>query len=783
MFKNYLHIALRTLKNNRLFTLLNILGLGFGLSCIILIGLWIHDEYSFDKFHSKSDHIYLLVQEISSGSNQQFWANSPARLAQVLMDEVPQVEYTLRLNEMASNFKVGDSKVKMTGLYVDSVFFDVFDFKLQAGNSETALADPYNVVISERLAYGLFNRTDVIGQTVTVLDNKIEEEYTVSGVLSEVPSNSSLKFDYLIPSRNFYVKRPYYERWGNFNGPIYITLKQGASVKETGEMIKNLIAERNEGSSVVTHLYPFKDVYLKSDFSQGLDEAGRIVYVRILIIVAVILLIIAIINFVNLTTALADKRGKEVGVRKTVGAVRGQLIPQFIGESILVTLFSFFMALVMSSLLLPVFSNITGKQITLPIGDPLFIIILVLGVVVVGLLAGAYPAYYLSGYDINTSLKKGKSNKSLTSLRIVMVVFQFVMSISLIIGALFIKDQVSYFMKKDLGVKTSDILYHLNYDISSKTETYRNQLKNIPGVKDVAFASFSPLNIGNTTYSITWEGSPDNSGIYFHTMHVDHNFPELFDLEFKQGKAFTPEFNEENIEFILNETAVRSMMLTNSIGSKMTVWGQEGTVVGVVNDFHHQNLAQSIEPVILFHQPSSTSRTFIEVESQNMETVLPEIERLFASFNSAYSFEYTFLDENIKKEYGSISAFGNLINAFSWVTIIVSCLGLFGLSAFLMAQRKKETGIRKALGASVGELFQLFSFDFMKLILVAFVIAAPITGYFINNWLDGFAYRIDLEVLPFIIGGLASIFIAMLSVSYNILKTSYLNPTTELRAD
>lgn len=783
MFKNYLHIALRTLKNNRLFTVLNVLGLGFGVSCIILIGLWIHDEYSFDKFHSKSDRIYLLVQEISSGPNQQYWTNSPAPLAQVLMDEVPQIEHALRLNEMESNFKVGDNKVKMTGLYVDSIFFEVFDFTLNQGEPKSALANPYQIILSERLANALFNSTDVVGEVVTVLDKKIEEEYTVSGVLSKIPAHSSISFDYLIPSQNFYKKRPYYKQWGNFNGPIYITLKPEADRSQTSKIVRNLIAERSEGSSVATHLYPFKDVYLKSDFSQGLEESGRIIYVRILIIVAVILLVIAVINFVNLTTALADKRGKEVGVRKTVGAMRAQLIPQFLGESIIVTFFSFFIALMMSILLLPVFTNITGKQIDIPITDPVFIGLLILGVVFVGLLAGIYPAYYLSGFDINTSIKKTKSNRSLTTLRVVMVVFQFVMSISLIIAALFIKDQVSYFMQKDLGVKTRDILYHHNYDISNKTETYRNQLKNIPGVKEVAFASFSPLNIGNTTYSISWEGNPENSGIYFHTMHVDHNFPKLFNLEFKQGKTFNPEFNSENIEFILNETAVRSMMLANPIGSKMTVWGQEGTVVGVVNDFHHQNLAQSIEPVILFHEPKSTSRCFVEVEAGNTEAVLPEIEKVFASFNNSYSFEYSFLDENIKKEYGSISAFGNLINAFSWVTIIVSCLGLFGLSAFLMAQRKKETGIRKALGASVGELFQLFSYDFMKLILVAFVIAAPITGYLINSWLDGFAYRIDLEILPFIIGGLASIIIAMLSVSYNILKTSYLNPTTELRAD
>jgi len=783
MLKNYFNIAFRTLKANLLFTALNIFGLGFGIACVILIGLWVYDEYSYDKFHSKINRLHLLVQEISAGTNKQYWANSPAPLAPVLIDQIPEIEHALRVNHMQNNFKVGDNKAKMSGLWVDSIFFDVFDFELIVGDKQSSLSQPSNIILSSRLALSLYNYTDVINKTVTVIDNNVEEQYVVSGVLEELPNNSSLEFDYLIPSRNFYTKRPYYEKWGNFNGPIYISLEPGAQAPAVEEKVKGLIRKNNEGTSAVTHFYPFEDVYLKGDFTQGLGDAGKIIYVRILIVVGVVLLIIAIINFVNLTTALADKRGKEVGVRKTVGAVRAQLVPQFLIEAIIVTFISFVAALVLSSMLMPVFSSITGKALSIPITNINFILLLFAGAFLIGVFAGLYPAYYLSGIGINESIKKSKSNKPLTRFRVLMVVFQFALSIALIIGSLFIKNQVDFFMGKDMGLKTNNVLYHPNYDISDKTEAYEQQLRKIPGVKNVAYASFSPLHIGNTTYSVTWDGGPEDNGLYFHTMHVDENFIDLFDLQLVEGKGFLDEFNGENIEFVLNETAVKSMMVADPIGMKMKVWGIEGTIVGVVEDFHHHNLAQNIEPVIMFYEPNQTSRCFINIESENLATTIPEVEKVFNSFNPSYSFEYSFLDEDLAKEYNSIISFGNLVNTFSWVTIIIACLGLFGLSAYLMAQRRKETGIRKALGATKYELFVLFSKDFVKLIVIAFIVAVPVTIFLINDWLNGFAYRIDLGVIPILIGGLASIIIATLSVTYNILRTSYVNPTSELRSE
>ncbi|ELR73919.1 putative ABC transporter permease [Fulvivirga imtechensis AK7] len=780
MIKNYFKVALRNLVKNKVFSVINIMGLAFGLCCAILIALWVWDEMGYDQFHANGERIYQTIAEINAGASPQFWVNSQGVLAPALNDEVADIEVAIRVSyNMTPLISNGSVKAKPEGLYADSAFFHVFSFGFKHGDPQTALQAPYNIAISEKLALQFFGDENAIGQTLTVRDFGEKEEYLVTGIFENTPEQSTLQFDFVMPYGPYHKKRSWMNSWGNYDDRTFVLLREGANVDNVREEIKNFIIEhQGPESTTLLHLYPFRDIYLKADFSRGLGEGGRVQLVRLFLAIAILILVIACINFMNLATARAGKRAKEVGVRKATGAHRGSLVVQFIGESILITMISVLLAVTLADLMLPFFNTLTEKDIYVPYGNAYFTLSLLGAGVIVGTLAGSYPAITLSAFQPAKVLKgAAHSSKSLGGLRKVLVVFQFTLSIVLIIGTIIIYNQIRYVLDKDLGVAKENILYHPLYQAAQQREAYRNDLLTVPGVQSVAFSNFSPLDIGNTTYSVSWSGKGEEENIAFHVIQADRQLLETFQLKLLQGRV--PEKQDSLIQVLVNEEAVKAMGMDEPVGQIIDVWGGKGIIRGVVNDFNHQNLFQKIDPVVIYL--NTGNRGFIAIESGNIGKTIADIENIFKKYDQEYPFEYEFVDKAFEQNYKIVVTAGTLSNVFAVIAIVISCLGLFGLASYMTEQRRKETGIRKVFGASVYHLTTIFSLDFLKLVLIAFVISMPLAWYTGSYWLDYFSYRIDITYSPFLIGGLSAFFIALTTVSYHTIRAAMSNPVDALR--
>lgn len=783
MLTNYFKVAIRNLLKNRVFSFINIFGLAFGLCCAMLIALWVNDEYSFDKFHSKGDRIYKVISEMPSSSGSQFWTNSPNPLAEVLQTQYSGIEAAIHLNRRGSRlFKYEDVRVEKFGIYVDSTFFDVFDFQLSKGDPNTALDKQNSLLISEQLAVSLFGDEDPMGKVVNVGDIGFYDDMIVTGVIAEIPAQSSMQFDYLMPYAIHIKHRPSNTNWGNYNDETVVLLSEGADPQKVGEKIKDAIIKNNKDTDAIVHLYPFDEYYLKANISSGLKAEGKIRFVRLFGIIGVIILLIACINFMNLATAKGSKRAKEVGIRKTTGASRSFLIGQFLGESILMALLSGVIAVTFCDLLLPAFNELTEKSIQMPYGNLEFYIAGIGICLFTGVVAGLYPALYLSSFDPSKVLKGTvNSGKSLSGFRRVLVIIQFTLSIVFVICTIFVFNQIQFILNKDLGLSKENIVYHdLNGAMGHK-EAYKEEVLKIPGVKKVAYSDSDPLWVGNTTSTVTWPGKPEDNDTFFHVIVADDDFIETFNMQLLEGRNFPKEPDTASIKLMLNEQAALAMGLTEPVGAKIDVWGASGEVVGLLKDFHHQSLFQKIEPIILFHYPPYAWQSFISIDGQNVKETIAEIEKLYLKYESNYPFVYDFVDANYERNYGQLSKIGILSAIFAVVAILVSCLGLFGLSSYMAEQRKKETGIRKVFGASVVHLTTRFSFQYFKLIIISFLASVPIVWYAADSWLNQFEYRIAIDIVPFLIGGIAALLIALATISYHIIATSLRNPIEALR--
>jgi len=785
MLKNYFTTASRYLLKSKTFSLLNILGLAFGLCCALLIALWVHDEYSVDQFHSKKDRIYWVLSELKMTNGSQLWTSSPGPLAEILENDIPGIDKAVRFtNNRDQLFKNDSLKFEESGIAADPAFLTLFDFPLLQGDHQSALEEPNSVVISSKLANKLFPNQEALNQSVTIDDWGTASTFKITGILDKIPDQSTFQFDFIIPYKTYLKPRPWNMEWGNFNDKTVVLLDDGIRKKSVDKQITNIVKEHAEGSTAALHLYPFKDIYLKSHFSQGLDAEGRIVYVRIFTLIAVVILLIACINFMNLSTARASKRAKEVGVRKATGASKNSLITQFLCESVLIALLSGILAITVADLLLTPFNHLTDKSIHMPYGNFGFLLIFAGVCLLTGLLAGIYPAIYLSSYNPATVLKgTASSGKSLLGFRRVLVVFQFSLSITFVITTIIVFNQLQYIIHKDVGLNKTNILHHDLNGLMSKREAFRNELMQLPGVKEVTSANFSPLQINNTTYSVSWQGKPEDANIPFHVIQTDPYFLHTFGLQLLEGRNFSNQYDTAALEVLVNEEAARTMGLsTTTTGSKISVWDNEVEVVGIVKDFNHQSLDKKIEPVVIFHNPVSAWQNFVAIDGDVTQT-REAIEKTYLKYENRYPFSYGFVDQDFESTYSYITIMGRLSNIFALVAIFVSCLGLFGLSSYMTEQRKKETGIRKALGATSFGLVKLLSKNFLLLVVIAFFISAPIAWYISSQWLTDFAYRIDLNVWPFLTGGLLATIIAIGTVSFHTIQAARSNPVDALKYD
>ncbi len=792
MLRNYIKIAFRNLIKQLGFTALNISGLAIGMTAGFLVLLYVSFELSYDSMHSKSNNIYRVVADIKTPSETIEAGIAAWPMAPNLASEFPEIEKATRV--LTTEFTVvkdGTKYIEEDVIAVDSSFLDIFDFKLVRGEKKDLLTRPHTIVISESIAKKYFNNGNPVGKNLVIDGDDVP--LLITGVMEDFPENSHIQADIL--QSMITLTAPPSERdeqWGNYGPSHYILTSENTNSEQLAAKFPAFLEkktgdEMRESQMFVTlFLEPFKDVYLKSE--RGGNITGNINNVYIFSIIGLFILLIASINYVNLSTARSVERAKEVGIRKVVGAAKNQLAFQFISESVIVCLIAFLLAVGLTAFSLPYFNELAGKMVSSGVfNEPRNILYLFLIALLIGLLAGIYPAIVLSSFRPISVLKGSysKGNRGVL-LRKSLVVLQFTISIALIIGTIIIYNQMQFMRNQDLGFSKVHTLV-IPTEVGSNQNALKNSISQIPSVKGIALGSSVPGSGNPAAYSEIENKQGDlqiaNLDLYF----VDEDYIDILGMEVVAGRGFSRDFASDSSQaMVINEKTVSLLGYTTpqeAIGARYQQWGSNGQVIGVVKDFNFRSLQQDIAPLTMRLDPTSTNVMSIKIQSQDISKTLTSIENSWKSIMPADPFEYYFLDELFDQQYEAEDDFGNLFLSFALLAIFISCLGLLGLAAYSTIQRKKEIGIRKIIGASVGNIVNLLSKEFIKLVGIAFLISAPLAWYAMHNWLEDFAYKIDIEWWMFLVAGLIAIAIALTTVSFQAINAAIANPVKSLRTE
>ena len=787
MLKNYFKTAWRNLLHNKTFSLINISGLALGMTCSLLIMLWIKEEVQMDKFHQNNKRLYRVMENQFYSGDISTFESTPGILAENIVKDFPEIEMASQfLWEEQPLFTVGNTFDKEKGRYVQKDFLRMFSFKLLKGNPTSALARPDAVVISKKLADKYFPGLDPVGKLIKI-DNK--ETVIVTGVLDVIPNSSSLKFDFLMSYDLWWKKNEWAKQWGN-NGPrCYVLLAPNTTADKVNAKIKNYIKSKDKQSNVELFLQNYGESYLYSNWENGKQNGGRIEYVRIFSIVAVIILIIACINFMNLATARSLRRAREIGVRKVVGAGKRQLIAQFIGESLFVSFLAMCLSILIVLLLLPTFNTLTEKHLAINFSDPSFLLSILTLITITGIVSGSYPALFMSSLKPIVVLKgilKFKSGAAY--FRKALVVFQFALSIILILGMIIIYRQIDYIHNKNLGFAKENLLYMpLEGDLQKNFMTFKQELLKQPGIKSISSAQSNPLETGSSTSGVRWPGKDTTQLILFSTNPITYDYIKTMGIQLVNGRDFSRDYSLDTMNYLVNEAAARKIGYKDAVGKELTMWGDKGVIIGVMKDYHHNSLHVPIEPLILrlFKESSGGywGNVMIRTEAGKTKQAIASMEKVFKQFNPGFPFRYYFTDEEISRNYKAENTVSQLSRYFAFLAIFISCLGLFGLVTFTTEQRTKEIGIRKVLGASVPGIVQMLSKDFLKLVFVAAIIAFPVAWWAMHKWLSDFAYRINISWWVFVVAGIAAALIALVTISFQAIKAAWANPVKSLRTE
>ena len=793
MVKNYFKIALRNLWKNKVFSFLNIMGLTVGMTACFLIFLYVKFELSYDSFNSKADRIYRVVSDIKTPT-EVLHASGPAwAVAPNAKDEFPEIESFVRISNDNVLIKKGDIKFQEEhAAWADSALFNVFDFKLLKGNPKTALKEPFSVVFSETAAKKYFGNTDPMGQTLLITGDKLPAK--VTGIMKDIPENSQIKADVFLSMTTITQKfnQSLDSQWGNYGASAYLLLKPGTNAKALEKKFPAFL-ERRDGAEMkkiqmypTLFLEPLKDVYLYS--TRDDSKTGHITNVYIFSIIAIFILLIACFNFINLTTARSAERAKEVGIRKVVGAGKKQLAAQFLGESVVVCLLAFVFTFFLSWLLLPLFNHLAGKTISSSIFEHWnYLALLFFASIGIGLLAGIYPALVLSSFKPIVVLKgRFATGTRGIILRKALVIAQFTISIALVIATIVVYNQLNYMRNQDLGFsKDQTMVIDTNGDPAKKA--FEQAVKELPEVKSVAMSGSVPGGNNPGAYSEIENKKGDmqiaNLDLYF----VGFNFINQYKIKMVAGRAFSRDFATDTTQaMVLNEAAVKLFGYTSpeqAIGKRFKQWGREGKIIGVAKDFHFKSLQEEIKPLSMRIEPDASNLISINVAATNLPKTIAAIENKWKSLIPDRPFSYYFLDEFFNRQYRSEQRFGNLFLNFAILAIFISCLGLLGLASYSTIQRTKEIGIRKVMGATVSSIVNLLSIDFLKLVFISFVIAAPVAWYFMHQWLKDFAYRVNINWWIFLVAGVTAMLIALFTISFQAIKAAWSNPVKSLRSE
>lgn len=788
MFKNYFKITLRSLLKKPAYSFINIGGLAIGIASSILILLWLADEYSFDRFHKNYTSIYKLYQSQQWAEGISTGNSMPYLLKDVIQEKSSQIKNVVMTNWGEGNLlQVGEKRLSKMGLSATEDFFKVFSFNMIKGDPNTALAGSTSIVITESTAKSLFADRDPINQFIKV-DNG--QELKVTGVIKDVPPQSSFSFDYVLPfayyeSTQFWISNAK-KGWDNNSFQMYVQLQAGASEAIVNNSIQNILKDNNpKAPTAKLFLHPASKWRLYSNFENGENTGGMIDYVKLFTAISIFVLLIACINFMNLATARSQTRAREVGIRKSVGSRRKEIIFQFLGESLLITFISFLSAIVLVELLLPGYNLLVDKNISIDYSNPLIWGAAISLVLVIGILSGSYPAFYLSSFQ-PVKVLKGKldigKNGSLP--RQVLVTLQFGFSIFLIIGTIVIYQQIIHVKSREIGYDRENLIQiQTNNELETNFETIRQELIRTNAAKSVC-KSNSPVTSSFSSNEVQWEGMPTGQRNSFTTIATEYDYTQTMGIKVLEGRDFSRDFKSDFSGVVINEAAVDFMGLKNPIGQKIKAIGMDLEIIGVTANVLMDSPYQPVLPLTMVFIPSWSSTITIRLnKTDNLPASLTKVENVFKKLNPNYPFTYRFADIDFEKKFSTINLVSRLAGIFAFLAIMITCLGLLGLAAFTAEQRTKEIGIRKVMGATVSNLVVLISKDFSRLVVFAFIISAPIGWWFLNNFLERYPYRVTISWWVLLLAGVGCLILALIIVSTQALRAATANPTKSLRSE
>ena len=778
---NYTKVALRKIRRHKGYTFINISGLAIGMACCFLVFLWVKDELSFDRFHSNAKEIYRVL--LNPQDTDIYHPNGPGPLGPALKADYPEIiNFTRTFGEANGPLKYRNQVFPGKVRGVSPSFFEIFTFPFVKGDPKNCLSEPHSIVLTEKMAAKLFKDEDPIGKILGFEWWGKWHDLKVTGVIQDVPSNSHIQFDYLLPFEFVTWSGMTIENWDVGAYKTYVLLPKNSNFKEVSKKIAGAIKKHFSESSNTLHLEPLTRIHLYN-FTGG----GPISYVYIFSIIGMLILCIACINFMNLSTARSIERAREVGMRKVVGSTRAQLIRQFLGESVLLSLLSFILALILVEALLPSVNNIVGKPLTLLYsGSPLFIF---LGIAIItGILSGSYPAVFLSSFRPITVLKGHvRSGSQNIRLRKLLVIGQFVVSIALITGTIIIYQQLVYMRNMDMGINKSNVInMELRGSLRNQYSTIKSELLRNSDILAVSATNGSFSKIFGTD-KIGWEGKPEEERIFMSLHSVDFDYQKIFDIKMAQGRYFSRDYPTDISDgIIVNETAAKIMGMESPVGQRISCWipfssQRSGTIVGVVKDFHFRPLHEKINPLVLVIAPGWFTDVYLRINPENVPETLDFLEKTLTELAPDYPIEYSFLDEDIDSLYKVEQQIGNLVKYGTFLAIFIACLGLFGLASFTAEKRTKEIGIRKVLGASVSGIVLLLTKEFTKWIILANLIAWPIAYYVMSRFLQSFAYHVNIRIWTFLLSAALTLVVALITISFQAAKTATSNPVDSLR--
>ncbi len=790
MFKNYFKTAWRNLNKNRTFSILNIAGLAIGIACSALIFLWVEYYAAFNHSIPNLSNIYNVKNSQTYGKDTYTFSVTSFKVKDALLQQFPGVENASRFNDITSTVSLSDKYLSQKGAYVDAGFLKMFGFPMLKGNAASALKDISQIAVSEKLAKTYFGNEDVVNKTLSV-DNHL---YKIAAVYKDIPENVQFNgVDFLLPYQNFYDQNKNGDSWGTNFTDTWVQLNPKANVAAINAKLKKLVKQNNPETTDELSLYSLERMTLYGGFVNGKEDPslGQIKYVKMFSLVAFIILIIACINFMNLSTARSEKRAKEIGLRKVLGSARTDLIVRLLSESLIVSYLAVVIAVALVATVLPAFNTLIGIHLHLNILNPSHILFLIIIGAVCGLVAGSYPALYLSSFNPVRALKKQitKNAGNVSIVRKGLVVFQFVISSIIIIAVILVYQQIQHAKNRDLGFAKDNVLYiNITPALLKSFPSLKQNLLSISKVSVVSLGSYSPLNMWLNSGGLNWAGKNANEDVLVTFVNTDMDYLKTFNIQLKDGRGFSANPKSDSANIIINESLAKIMGKEGHVGAQL--WSgdnqnQAATIIGITKDFVFNNMTEEHPAPLLFaNQPAAANSIFIRLKPTNdLGSVIPKIQSIFKKADASVPFDYHFIDKDFEQKFKAIQFTGSLATIFGALAILISCLGLFGLSAFMAEQRTKEIGVRKVLGASVTSITALLSKEFLKLVCIAFIIAFPIGYWLMHNWLQDYAYRVNIEWWVFVVAAVIALTIAFATVSFQAIKAAIANPVKSLRTE